>query len=259
MSVKPARENWWGETWAVFLKDVRSEMRTPSAVATILLFGLVTLVTVSFLVRVEGQGLTELGLIENYVEVLQADPNARILGTVPEGTPTRHAVLAGLLWIILFFSAMAGLPRTFLKEEEMRTAPALRLTALPSAVFAGKLLFNVGLMLTVVSVIFPLYLFMLHPWIKNWPLFVGYLVAGSLGMAGSTTIVGAMVARAGGRTYLMLPLAFPILLPILVFAINGTAAASRGIPGNYLIPLVSYVVAMVTLSALLFDYVWSDR
>lgn len=259
MSAKPSRENWWVEAWAVFVKDIRSEMRTPSAVATILLFGLVTLVTVSFLVRVEGQGLTELGLIENYVEAIRQDPKARILGTVPEGTPTRHVVLAGLLWIILFFSAMAGLPRTFLKEEEMRTAPALRLAARPSAVFTGKLLFNAGLMLIVVSVIFPLYLFMLHPWIKNWPLFVGYLVVGSLGMAGSTTIVGAMVARAGGRTYLMLPLAFPILLPILVFAINGTAAASRGIPGNHLIPLVSYVVAMVTLSALLFDYVWSDR
>lgn len=259
MSMVAARENWWAEAWAVLVKDVRSEMRTRAAIATILLFAVVTLVTIALVTKFDGQGLTFGVLKENYVELIRQDPKAEILQTLPQGSPTRHVLLAALLWVILFFSAMAGLPRTFVKEEEMRTAPALRLAARPTAVFAGKLLFNAGLMLIVVAVVLPLYMIMLIPWVANWPLFLAYLVVGALGMAGSATIVGAMVARAGGRAYLMLPLAFPVLLPILVFAINGTTAASRGIAGNWMIPLVSYVVAMVAVSALLFDFVWSDR
>ena len=251
-------EDWWGEVWAVFRKDLRSELRTRAAISTILLFAVVTLIIVAYTVPREGEGLTVVGLVDNYRELLRRNLDAEILHTVPEGTQTRHLLLSALLWIILFFSAMAGLPRTFVKEEEMGTAPALRLTARSSAVFTGKLLFNAGLMLGVTAVVLPLYLVLLIPWIRNWPLFLAFVTVGSVGMACSATIIGAMVARAGGKAYLMLPLAFPILLPILVFSINGTAAASRGIPGNQMVALVSYVVAMVTLSALLFDRVWSD-
>jgi len=83
-------------------------------------------------------------------------------------------------------------------------------------------------------------------------------VVGAIGMSGSATILGAMVARAGGKTYLMLPLAFPILLPIVIVSISGTAAAMLGKPGNWLIFLVSYQVMMLTLSGMLFEKVWSD-
>lgn len=250
--------SWPAEAWAVFVKDVRSEVRSPSAIGTILLFAVVTLVIVGMTCRLEGEGLTTRGLVENYREVLQHDPSAMILRTVPEGTANRHQLLSALLWIILFFSAMAGLPRTFVKEEEARTAVALRLMARPSAVLGGKLLFNACLMLLVSAVVSTIYLFLLTPWIADWPRWFALVLTGSLGMAGSATIIGAIAARAGGKTYLMLPLAFPILLPILVFAINGTTAASRGIPGNHLIPLVSYITGMVTVSALLFEQVWSD-
>jgi ABC-type transport system involved in cytochrome c biogenesis permease component len=66
------------------------------------------------------------------------------------------------------------------------------------------------------------------------------------------------VARAGGKSYLMLPLAFPIVLPILIFAAKGTAMAMTGNGGNQAIGLVSYQVAMITLSAMLFEKVWTD-
>jgi hypothetical protein len=56
-------------------------------------------------------------------------------------------VLPVLLWLILLFAAAAGLPRGFVHEEETHTATALRLAARPSAVFAGKLLYNLTLLL----------------------------------------------------------------------------------------------------------------
>jgi heme exporter protein B len=231
-----ASGGWWSEALAVLVKDVRSELRTRAALATILPFAVVTLIIASSTVNTRDLGFFERGLDK----------------------PARSALLSALLWIVLFFSAMAGLPRTFVKEEEMRTAAALRLASRASAVFVGKLLFNSLLVLLVAVIIFPLFLVLFTPPVTHWGLLVAYLVVGSLAMAGSATILGAIVARAGGKTYLMLPLAFPVLLPILAFVINGTSTALMAKGSNQLLPLVSYLVAMVTLSLMLFDFVWND-
>jgi hypothetical protein len=63
----------------------------------------------------------------------------------------------------------------------------------------------------------------------------------------------------------MVPLAFPIVLPVLALSISGTAfslhASANPIyanDGNLLPALVSYVIVLVTLSAWLFEKVWSD-
>ena len=51
-----APESWWGEARAVFVKDVRSELRTRAAVATILLFAVVTLLILALMVPADGPG-----------------------------------------------------------------------------------------------------------------------------------------------------------------------------------------------------------
>jgi heme exporter protein B len=249
---------FYAEARAVFIKDVRSEVRTRAALATILLFAVVTLIVLSLCVTVEGPGLTQLVLIENYVEAIRRDPNALILRTEPHGSPVRAILLSALYWVIVFFSAMVGLPRTFVKEEEMRTAGALRLAARPAAVFAGKLLFNACLIVGIAMVITPLFLVLFEPWVADWPSFSLHVLVGTLAMAGGATLLGAIVSRAGGKSYLMLPLAAPILLPVLICTINGTATAFGGKAGNQLVLLVSYTVAMATVSALLFEKVWTD-
>jgi len=236
-----AGESWAGEAWAVFLKDVRSEIRTRAALTTLLLFSAVVLLIVAFTVDTQAIPLTHLD------------------GRIAVGTTrTRAQILSALLWIVLFFSAIAALPRTFAKEEEARTAAVLCLTARPGAVFWGKLAFNAALMLVVTALVLPQFLILFRPVIADWPSFLAHLPAGALAMAGAATLPGAMVARAGGKTYLMLCLAFPILLPVLVFAINGTTAAIHGNDGNQVLLLVSYLAAMVTLSTVLFEVVWSD-
>ena len=227
---------WWSEAVAVLIKDLRSELRTRAALATILLFAVVTLIIVNWTVSTTDAGMLQAGIDQ----------------------PARSELLSAILWVVLFFSAMAGLPRTFVKEEEMRTAAALRLAARASSVFVGKLLFNSLLMLFLAAVVLPLFLVFFTPQVTQWGLFLAYVLLGSLGMAGSATILGAIVARAGGKTYLMLPLAFPVLLPILVFVINGTSTTMRAQGSNWLIPVVSYLVAMVTLSLMLFEFVWND-
>jgi heme exporter protein B len=258
-STPKTRESWWSEVSAVFVKDVRSEIRTRAAVVTLLLFAAAVLMIMSLLMKTQGFGLNqEAKTTGEFLADLARDPQALTWKTVAGTSKTRAGVLSGMLWIIFFFGSMAALPRTFAKEEEMRTAAALRLAARPTAVFWGKLLFNAALSLATVILVVPPFIILMQPNVANWPLFLLYLIVGTQAISGTATLVGAMVARAGGKTYLMLPMAFPLLLAVLTPAVNGTSAAITGKPDNSLVVLVSYVVMMVTVSSFLFEKVWTD-
>jgi heme exporter protein B len=222
---------WALEVGAVFSKDARSEFRTRAALNAIVLFALTTLMVVSL--SISGQGLAP-------------------------GIKAR--VLASLLWVVLFFSAMSGLPRVFVKEEDSRTAMALRLAAVPNVVLAGKLLFNVALLLGVSLVVVPLYVLLMQPQVRLWGPFLAVVLLGMGGLAGSATLLAALVAKTSNRGSLFAALAFPMLLPLLVCSINGSVAAFTGrhpaeVTDNLKV-LAAYLVATVTASALLFEYVW---
>ena len=61
------------------------------------------------------------------------------IGSFRIGEAERPFLYAVLLWIILVFSALSGLSRSFVKEEEAGTMDVLKLSARPQSVFLGKL------------------------------------------------------------------------------------------------------------------------
>jgi len=174
---------------------------------------------------------------------------------------------AALLWIVLFFSAMSGLSRVFVREEELGTADALRLTVLPSALLAGKLLFNWLLLAAIEIIVTPLLLTALGAPLAsaNYALLLTVLFFGGIGLAAASTFIAALVAPAsagGVRSSLFLIMSFPILLPLLLPATSGTLAAlspvfaAPGMAANQCIVLVSYDTVVITASFLLFGYTW---
>jgi heme exporter protein B len=218
------------EVLAVLAKDLRSEYRTRYALSAVLLFAVTALAVVSFSVSPYS---------------LEADAQS------------------AFLWIVLFFSAMSGLSRSFVREEEARTAMALRLAAAPEAVYLGKLLFNITLQGAVAIVVVPLFLVLMdiapaHPGLLVWA-----AVLGTLALASSSTIIAAVVSRANAKGALFAVLAFPVTLPGLSSAIRATTAALQGAVGRVgtagdLRALAAYSVLMIATSLLLFDFVWND-
>ena len=171
-------------------------------------------------------------------------------------------VKSSLFWIVIFFSAMSGLAQVFIKEEEAKTSSLLKLVASPESIFAGKLLYNLILLLFIEVIIVPLFIIMLGFSILNFWLFLCVLVLGSLGLVCATTIIAAIVAKASVKGALFAVLSFPILLPLLVTVISGTNLASEGASfsqglGDLQI-LFSYAVVMFVASFLLFDFVWEE-
>jgi len=223
------RRSWTGEALAVLRKDVTAELRSAAAATAIGMFALVTLAVVSY-------------------------------GIGP--SPLEAAVHASLLWVVLFFASSVGLARTFVKEEETKTALALRLTARPSVVFGGKLAFNWLLMLVLTAVLSPLFLVLMGVHVDVSGLFVLMLVLGTLGLAGGSTIVAAIIAKARVKGPLFGALAFPILLPLLLLEVRGTALALEGgswAEGlHYVWGILGFAGAMITASVLLFEAVWES-
>lgn len=220
----------WSQTLAVLAKDLRAELRNRAAINSILLFAVTALVVAGFAVGTGG------------LDVI---------------------VKAALLWIVLFFAAFAGLAHVFIHEEESGTAMALRLTAAPGAVFAGKLLFNLLLLAVIGLIVVPLYMLMLDVRPGNPLGFVASLVLGGTGLGAAATIVAAIIAKARGKGALYGALGFPILLPLLFMALDATrlAMADSANPlmlGRDLIGLFSFAVMLITASWMLFPYVWEE-
>jgi len=227
MNLPGGSVSWAAKVLAVTRKDITAEFRTRYAINSILMFALVTLTVISM----------ALGLM----------------------TPDSD-LMAALFWVILFFAAMSGLAQVFIKEEEAGTALILKLSTEGLVIFFGKLIFNL-LLLTVLSVlIVPLFIILLKVTPQNWAVFLIGLVLGDIGLAGATTIIAAIVAKATVKGALFTVLSFPILLPLLMAVIDITKVAFGG--GNFgdistgLQLLVAYDVVMVTVSVMLFDFVW---
>jgi heme exporter protein B len=101
---------------------------------------------------------------------------------------------------------------------------------------------------------------LLHVEIKSMSLFAALLLAGSLGLVAATTLIAAIIARASAKGALFAVLSFPLLVPLLVVAIQGTALALVGegwaLGIAPLQVLIAYTVALFVASLFLFGSVW---
>lgn len=220
---------WAAEAMAVFAKEWRGEFRTRYALNTLGLFAFTTLVVVSVSLGPIGVSLSQ-------------------------GT----GVLPVLLWIILLFSAAAGLPRAFVHEEETQTATALRLAATPSALFCGKLLYGLTLTLALEILVTPVYVAMTSLTVRSPGLLAGVLAAGGFGLAAGSTLVAAIIAQARAKGTLFSVLAFPVLLPLLLIAVELTRKAVAGDPADVaLLQLLLYDATVTVAGFMLFPVVWN--
>ena len=217
------------EAFLIFQKDVLQEFKTRYAVNAILLFAVVTLVSVSF-----------------------------SIGTFSASAEIKCA----LLWIILFFSAMSGLSHIFIREEEKHTADTLKLVALPTSIFLGKFIFNFLLFLALQVVIVPLFFAVMNFSVEGVLSFLIILIIGGIGLSAGSTLIAAIISKSNARGALFTVLAFPILLPVIIAGISGTkisvTKSNIQAAGDEIQMLIAYAVVVITGAILLFDFVWKE-
>lgn len=218
------------KAFALFNKDLNSELRTRYAVNSLAMFIIVAISVILFSIGNE---------------------------KIPQ------SLTGGLFWVVIFFSAMSGLARAFVSEEERGTSLTLQLIAAPSTIFTGKLLFNLILVFLMNIIIAVLYSALFDEFvIRSFFLFLLTFVLSNIGLAVSSTIIAAIISKAGSKGTLYPVLSFPILLPLILTAVELT---SNCMVGTTIVEsqvelgvLISYDVIMLTASYMLFDFIWKD-
>jgi heme exporter protein B len=147
----------------------------------------------------------------------------------PDAQAIRDAA-AGAIWLAVLFAGVLAFNRSYQVEldggalEQLILYPGSR-----RAIFAGKLLANfafVALMLTIVVAV-GIVLFQVRvP--AAWPALVAILFLGATGMVTLGTFYAAMASRSRAREVLLPLLLFPMLIPVLLAAMEATKALLGG-------------------------------
>ena len=173
---------------------------------------------------------------------------------------------AGLLWIAIAFAGTLALGRAFERERQAETLRALLMAPAPRpAVYVGKLLGIVALLAGVEAVLVPLValLFEARAMLAHPVWLAGILAAGTLGFASVGTLFAAMLIRARTRDVLLPVLLYPVIVPVMIAAVRGTAVLLQPefdaqVAAFWLALLATFDVVFVTLALWTFEPVMTD-
>ena len=196
---------------ALLWKDVVLELRTKDIVVSVLLFSLLVIVIFNFAI----------------------DP-----------TPQRVAVVApGILWVAFIFGGVLGLTRSFALEKEHGNLQGLLLTPVGrDAIFFGKMLGIFVFMSVVEAITYPIFAAMFNLSL-NVPELIPVALLATLGIATVGTVFSAMAVNTRSRE-VMLPLLFlPVVIPVIVGAVEATGVVIRGEGGSDLVRWIPLLAA----------------
>ena len=150
------------------------------------------------------------------------------------GPETTGRIAPGAIWLAVAFASVLALGRTWQRERDENALLGLLVSPIPrAAIFLGKAI-GVFLFVVVVElVVVPIVALMFHVDLPDVaaPLSL-ILLAGTIGVAATGTLFGAMTVRTRARDLVLATVLFPLLSPTLVSGVAATrevfAAVSTG-------------------------------
>ena len=211
-------------------KDIVLEVRSRELVVSVIVFGLLLVVVFSF--------------------ALDPDP----------GQATRLA--PGILWVAFAFAATLAMNRAFVREHEAGALEGLLLSPVSrDAIFLAKAATSFLFMLLIEAVLLPAYAVMLSFSALSWTLGATILLA-TLGFSLIGTLFSAMAAQTRSREIMLPVLFFPIILPVILAAVE---ASTRAVGGQTFIGLGRWLPLIAVFDALflvicpwVFSYIVED-
>ncbi len=188
--------SFWGPLAALVWKDILLEARTKDIIVSVLVFALLVILIFSFAI---------------------------------EPTPQMVAVVApGVLWVAFTFGGVLGLNRSFGLEKDRGNLHGLMLAPVSrDTLFFGKMLANFLFMLLVEALVFPVFAVLF-----NLPLALPGLVPvallATLGVATVGTVFSAMAVNTRAREVMLPLLFFPVVLPVIIAAVEASGVIIRG-------------------------------
>ena len=165
------------------------------------------------------------------------------------GPETTSKIAPGAIWLSVAFASVLALGRTWQREREESALTGLLVSPIPRAsIFLGKAL-GILIFVTIVElIVIPIVALMFH--VELLPV-LGPLALvvflGTLGVAATGTLFGAMTVRTRARDLVLATVLFPLLAPTLVSGVAATRelfAASGSPQGIDVDSVVDYLMLL---------------
>lgn len=212
----------------IFKKDLVSEFRAKESIITMVTFSVLILVLFS----------------------MAFEPSRQ---TVEE-------ILPGLIWMSLIFSGILGLNRTYAKERFNDCLIGILSTPIaPYQIYLGKAASNLAQLLFVEIITFPLYFIFYDLNLKgSLGILIIIMFIGSVGFILVGTFLAALTSNLRANEALLPVILFPLLMPVLLAAIEATSAVFTGLTLDQYLPWIKlilvYDLVFLVMPLLLFDY-----
>jgi heme exporter protein B len=208
------------QMWAVARKDLLLELRSRERVLSMGTFAALVAVVFSFAL----------------------DPSVRA-----------REIAGAMIWVTVLFAGTLGMGRAFALEREADALTGVLVSPVDrGALFLGKWLANLAVVLVVEAVIFPVYgLFFGLPYGRSLPALVAVVVLATLGFIALGTLFGAIAAHTRLGETLLPILMLPLLIPVVIFAASATQRLLAGRP----VAEISSQLRMLAAFDLLFLFV----
>lgn len=215
--------------WLLAKKDLKTEYRSRQAFLTTLFFALLILVIFHF----------------------AFDPGSQ---ATREASP-------GILWVALLFPGIIQLNRSFQMEREEGTLEGILLSPLDRGVFfMGKFLANWLFLFAIDVLILLAFVVLFNLSVEAGLMWVFLLIVlAGAGFTAVGTLFAAMVSSIRTREVLLPILLFPIIVPTILAAVNGTQEVlirkDTEFLSRWIQLLVAFDVIFLAACFVVFDYV----
>jgi heme exporter protein B len=172
-----------------------------------------------------------------------------------------RAAAAGALWLAALFAGVLAFNRSYQMEMDGGALePLLMYPGSRRSIFAGKLIANFLFVLLLLGIVVATSIVLFHITIPPaWPSLLAVVLLGEVGLVTLGTFYAAMASRSRVREVLLPLLLFPMLVPVLLAAMQATKALLGGDlmhdAGAWTKLLLAYDVIFLVCTFLAFDYV----
>ncbi len=166
---------------------------------------------------------------------------------------------SALYWVTILFTAVSSITKSFMGEHKGRDVYYYSLLS-PEGIITSKILYNLILCALMALCGFVLFALLLSNPISDGWLFLVTIILASHGFAGSFTLLSGIGSKTNSGSVLMAVLGFPIIIGVLMVAIDITQncidGLDRSVSYDELLLLVAINLLLSAVSYLLFPYIW---
>ncbi|WP_109832875.1 heme exporter protein CcmB [Reichenbachiella versicolor] len=164
-----------------------------------------------------------------------------------------------LFWIIMLFSAVSAISKSFIQESSSRQLYYFNLVK-PISIIISKIIYNTIFLVLLSLIAYSIFSLILDNPVQDQLIFLTSVLLGTIGFSISLTLMSGIASKTQNNGMLMAILSFPVVIPLVMMIIKITKNAidglDRGESIDEILTLFAIDIIIGALALMLFPYLW---